>query len=104
MRRVHSELNNKGNKKKVDKVIDSILKESSMTRKEFDEIKGIEMEMKANAHTKVLEVTPIALVGPLEGVIIAQPCAQTLIAPYAAVAPMQPIKSRYEFNRNIYQP
>ena len=35
-------------KKKVDKVIDSILKQSSMTRKEFDVVKGVALEMKVS--------------------------------------------------------
>ena len=34
--------------KKVEKVIDSILKESGMSRKEFEEVKGIAMDMKAS--------------------------------------------------------
>ena len=45
--------------KKVEKVIDSILKESGMTRKEFEEIKGIAKEMKATEESKILTPTPI---------------------------------------------
>ena len=48
MREVKTSQIIKDSKKKVEKVIDSILKESGMTRKEFDEVKGIAMEMKAN--------------------------------------------------------
>ena len=33
-------------RKKVEKVIDSILKESGMSHKEFEEVKGIAKEMK----------------------------------------------------------
>ena len=48
MREVKTSQVIKDSKKNVEKVIDSILKESRMTRKEFDEVKGISMEMKAN--------------------------------------------------------
>ena len=50
MREVKTSQVMKDSKKKVEKVIDSILKESRMTRKEFDEVKGIAMEMKASGH------------------------------------------------------
>ena len=53
MRLVQSELVNKESKKKVEKVIDSILKESGMTRKEFNKVKGIAMEMKASGQSEV---------------------------------------------------
>ena len=48
MREVKTSQIIKDSKKKVDKVIDSIPKELGMTRKEFDEVKGIAMEMKAS--------------------------------------------------------
>ena len=48
MREVKTSQIIKDSKKKVEKVIDSILKESRMSRKEFEEVKGIAMEMKAN--------------------------------------------------------
>ena len=48
MREVKTSKIIKDSKKKVDKVIDSILKELGMSRKEFDEVKGIAMEMKAS--------------------------------------------------------
>ena len=51
-------------KKKVDKVIDSILKESGMSRKEFEEVKGIALEMKASGQTKLLTPTTIAMARP----------------------------------------
>ena len=38
----------KDSKKKVEKVIDSILKELGISRKEFEEVKGINLEMKAS--------------------------------------------------------
>ena len=46
VREVHSKLHKKDIKKKVEKKIDFILKESGMTWEEFDEIKGIALEMK----------------------------------------------------------
>ena len=48
MKEVQTNLTNKDIMKKVDKVIDSILKESWMSRKEFEEVKGIALEMKTN--------------------------------------------------------
>ena len=41
MKEVQTNLIDKDTKKKVEKVIDSILKESEMSRKEFEEVKGI---------------------------------------------------------------
>ena len=40
--------------KKVEKVIDSILKNSRMIRKEFEEVKGIEKEMKESGKIEIL--------------------------------------------------
>jgi NACalpha-BTF3-like transcription factor len=60
----------KDSKKKVEKVIDSILKELGMKRKEFDEVKRIAMEMKASGQSKILTPTPIVVVGPTEEVIV----------------------------------
>ena len=77
---VQSELYSKERKKKVEKEIDSILKEYGMTRQEFNEINGIMLEMKSNGQIKVLEPNPIVVVGPLEGVTMAQPYAQVPIA------------------------
>ena len=51
----------KDSKKKVEKVIDSILKEFGMIRKEFDEVNGIAMEMKASGQTELLTPTPIVV-------------------------------------------
>ena len=48
MKEVKTKLMDKDKRKKVDKVIDSILKESGMKRKEFDEVKGVALEMKAS--------------------------------------------------------
>ena len=45
MREVKTNKIVKDSKKKVEKVIDSILKESGMSRKGFEEVKGIAMEM-----------------------------------------------------------
>ena len=90
MRQVQSSLMEKDTKKKVNKAIDSILKESGMTRKEFDELKGVRREMKASGQTKILTPTPIAIFGP--EVTIAQPCMQALVVPYAIIAQQQPAK------------
>ena len=59
-------------KKKVEKVIDSILKESRITRKEFDEVKGIAMGVKASGQSELLTPTPIAVVRPTKEVTVAQ--------------------------------
>ena len=48
IREVQSSQMVKDSQKKVEKVIESILKESSMTRKEFEEVKGNAKEMKAS--------------------------------------------------------
>lgn len=60
----------KDSNKKEEKVIDSILKESRMTRKEFDEVKGIAMEMKASGQSELLTPTPIVVVGPTKEVLV----------------------------------
>ena len=70
--------------KKVKKVIDSILKESRMLRKEFEEVKGLAKEMKESGQTKILSPTPIVVVMP--EVIVAQVSAQTPTVPYTAVS------------------
>ena len=85
MREVKTSQIIKDSKKKVDKVIDSILKEPRMSRKEFDEVKGIAMEMKANGQSELLTPTPIAVAGPTEEVTIYQKSAQTPTVPYAIV-------------------
>ena len=38
-----------------------------MTREEFNEVKGIALEMKASGQTKVLATTPLVVAGPSEG-------------------------------------
>ena len=45
---VHSKLQSKESKKNVEKNIDSILKDFGMTQDEFNQLKGIVMEMKAS--------------------------------------------------------
>ena len=94
MRIAHSKHYNKERKKRVEKEIDSILKESSMTRKEFNEIKGVTLEMKASEQIDMLEETSTIVLGPSEGVTIAQPCVQAPIALYAAVTPVKLVTSR----------
>ena len=64
-----------GKQEESGKVIDSILKELAMTRKKFNEVNGIAMEMKASEQSKVLAATPIVVARPSKGVTIAQPCA-----------------------------
>ena len=54
MKEVQYNLIDKDSQKKVAKVIDSILKESRMSRKEFDEMKGVALEMKASEKYKFL--------------------------------------------------
>ena len=44
-------------KKKVKKVVESILKESSMTRKEFEKIKGLAKEMKESGQMEIVSHT-----------------------------------------------
>ena len=48
MKIVQSKLMDKDTKRKVEKVIYSILKESGISRKEFDEKKRVALEMKAS--------------------------------------------------------
>ena len=79
----------KDSKKKVEKVIDSILKEFGMSRKEFDEVKGIAMEMKASGQTKILTPTPIVVVRPTEEVTVSQTSVQTPSMPYVVVSQQQ---------------
>ena len=71
MKEVKTNQMDKDTKKKVDKVIDSILKESRMSRKEFKEVKGISMDMKANGKSKILNPTPIVMARPTIEVTIA---------------------------------
>lgn len=78
----------------MEKVIDSILKESRMTQEEFNEVKWITLEMKSSRQSKVIASTPIVVVGPSKGLTIAQPCAQAPITPYAIVAQVQPVRTR----------
>ena len=70
MREFKTNLIVKDSKKKVEKVIDSILRESGMSRKEFEEVKGISLEMKANNQSKLLTPTLIAVVRPTEEVTV----------------------------------
>lgn len=68
---------------KVEKVIQSILKDSGMNEEECNEVKGIAQEMKASFQSEVIAATPIIVVAPLLGVIIIGPSAQV---PYAPIA------------------
>ena len=51
IREVQSSQAAKDSQKKVEKVIDSIIKESCMSQKEFEEVKGIAKEMKESVQT-----------------------------------------------------
>ena len=70
----------------MEKVIDSILKELGMTRKEFGEVKGIAMEMKASGQFEQLTPTPITMARPTKEFTISQTSAQTPTMPYVVVA------------------
>ena len=85
MKEVQTNLINKDIKKKVDKVIDSILKELGMSRKELEEVKGIAMDMKASGKSKILNPTPISMAKPTIEVTVAQLSVQVPNVPYAAV-------------------
>ena len=61
-----------------------------MKSHEFNEIKGIALEMKANGKSKVLEATPIAIVVPSEGVTVERSTSKTPIVPHSTVAQVQP--------------
>ena len=74
----------KDSQKKVEKVIESILKESGMLCKEFEEVKGIVKEMKESGQTEILTPTPIVVVAP--EVTVAQMSVQAPSVPYAIVA------------------
>ena len=58
-----------------------------MTRKEFEEVKGLAKEMKESGQTEILSPTPIAAVAPK--VTVAQVSAQTPPVPYATVSQVQ---------------
>ena len=96
MREVHSELHNKESKKNAENKIDSILEESDMTREEFNELKGIAMEMKASGQIEVIAATPIAVATPSEGITVAQLSAQTPITPYVTIAQVQPTRMQHD--------
>ena len=78
----------KDSQKKVEKVIESILKESSMSRKEFEEVKGIAKEMKESGQSKILTSTPIVVVGP--EVTMTQTSVQVQNVSYVVVVQQQP--------------
>ena len=86
MKEVQTNLMDKDIKKKVEKVIDSILKALGKSRKEFEEVKGIALEMKASGQTEILTPTPIAMAKPIVEVIVAQTSAQAPTMPYVVVS------------------
>ena len=65
-------------------MIYSILKESGMMRREFEEVKGIAKEMKESGQIEILTPTPTAIVAP--EVTIAQDSVQVANVPYTIVA------------------
>ena len=85
MKEFKTNIMDKDTKKKVEKVIDSILKESRMSRKEFEEVKGIALEMKASGQTEILTPTPIAMARPTIEVIVAHTSVHALVVPYSIV-------------------
>ena len=91
----------KDSQKKVEKVIESILKESGMSRKEFEEVKGITKEMKASGQFEILTPTPIAIVAP--EVTVAQTSMQAPSVPYATVAQQQPQRKGKEVEKKPTQ-
>ena len=70
MKEVQTNLMDKEIMKKVGKVIDSILKELGMSRKEFEEVKEIALDMKARIQIELLTPTLIVMVGPTKEVIV----------------------------------
>ena len=94
IKEVQSKQAAKESQKKVEKVIDSILKESRMSRREFEEVKVIAKEMKESGQTKILTPTPISIVGPK--VIVTQVNVQAPNVPYAVVAQQQPMRKEKE--------
>ena len=73
------------------KVMDSILKDSGMSHKEFEEVKGLAKEMKESSQKKILSPTPITVVTPK--VKMAQVSTQTSTVPYVVVSQVQPLRS-----------
>ena len=63
-----------------------------MTKEEFNEIKGIAMEMKVNRKTKVLTTTPIAIAAPSMDVTVVGSTSQIPTAPYATIVQVQPVR------------
>ena len=96
MKEVQTNMIDKDTKKKAEKVIDSILKELGMSRKEFEEVKGIALEMKASGKTEILIPIPIAMAGPTVEVTIAQPSVQEPTVPYAIFVQQQSKKKEKE--------
>ena len=56
-----------------------------MSRDEYNGALGIEKEMKVNGKNKLLVVTPLAVVGPSEGIIVVEPSTQIPSVPYVQV-------------------
>ena len=88
IREVQSKQAAQESEKKVKKVMDSILKEYGMSRKGFEEVKGLAKETKESGQIEILSPIPIAVVAPK--VTVAQVSAQTPTAPYATVSQVQP--------------
>ena len=65
-----------------------------MSRKEYEEVKWISLEMKASSQTELLTPTPIAMDGPTEEVIVAQKSAHAPTVPYAVVEQQQPLRNQ----------
>lgn len=66
--------------------IEAILKESSMTKEYFNEVKWILLEMKASGKTKIFSSTPLAMARPSEGIIVEEYISKIHFVPYVIVA------------------
>lgn len=64
-----------------------------MSRKEFEEVKGIALKMKVIGQSKQLTPTPIIVVGPTGEVIVAHTSLQAPTMPYVVVAQQQPLRN-----------
>ena len=86
MREFHMGLYSKEVEKKVEKKIQEIMKESVMSREEYNEALNVVKGMKNIGHSKLLVATPIVVATLEEEITIAGPSTQIPSTPYAVVA------------------
>ena len=91
-----NELYSKDINKRVDKRLDSMIKESCMNKEKFREAKGIALEMKGGGKIEVILDTPLLVV--VEGVTLASPSAQIQVQPIV-VQPTQTEKDEEEVKK-----